>query len=347
MSNLKIYRSNIDFHTESGSVLNGLEIAYNFYGDFRDTERKTIWICHALTANSDPVEWWPGIAGDFFVLDTKRFNIICANILGSCYGSSGPLHHNPDTGKPYYRHFPQLTVRDLVKAHILLADHLAISRIDLLIGGSVGSHQAIEWSVMQPERIKNLAIIAGSAVSSPWLKAFSASQRMAIETDPTYYEDRPDGGVAGMGVARSIALLSYRNGMAYNITQYAENESPFIVSRAESYQRYQAKKLMKRFNAYSYYILTQTLDSMDAGRDRGGLKKALARISAKTLVLGIKSDLLFSVEEQKLMDDLIPNSTLNLIDSDFGHDGFLIEKDALSNALLSVFTFLNSKENGK
>ncbi len=347
MSHLKIYSSTNEFHTESGRVLKGLEIAYHFYGDLQDKERETIWVCHALTANSDPVDWWPGIAGDSFVLDTKRFNIICANILGSCYGSTGPLHLNPDRGKPYYRDFPQLTVRDLVKAHILLADHLAISKVDLLIGGSVGSHQAVEWSVMQPERIGNLAIIAGSAVSSPWLKAFSASQRMAIEADPTFYEDRPEGGLDGMGVARSIALLSYRNGMAYNKTQFLENESPFVVSRAESYQRYQAKKLINRFNAYSYWVLTHTLDSMDAGKDRGGLKKALARISAKTLVLGIQSDLLFSVEEQKLMAELIPKSSLKLIDSDFGHDGFLIEKDALSNALLSVFTFLNSKENGK
>ncbi len=341
MNDTLFFESTTAFKTESGALLPGLCIAYHFFGNPEDRSRKLIWICHALTANANPMEWWPGLTGKGKLFDPEKYNIICANILGSCYGTTGPLDIDPQSNKAWFRRFPILTVRDLVHAHILLADHLQINHIDLLVGGSVGSHQAMEWAIMQAERIRNLAIIGGSAVSSPWLKAFSASQRMAIEADPTFFEDRPDAAMRGLEAARSIALLSYRNATAYNNTQFVENEDPFICSKVESYQRYQGIKLRKRFNVFSYYIMTKCLDAHDVGRGRGGVENALRLIRAKTLVLSIRSDLLFSVDEHIRMANAIVNSHLQIIESDYGHDGFLLETETISKTFRSKFPFLD------
>jgi len=296
-----------------------------------------VWVCHALTANSDVFDWWKGLFGDKDHFNPDEHFIVCANILGSNYGTTSPLGTNPVTGLPYYLAFPQISVRDMVKAHQLLAEHLEIKDIKIIIGGSLGGQQALEWSIMQPERIKNLILIATNARHSPWGVAFNESQRLAITTDRSFYANQPDGGAKGMKAARSIALLSYRGYKTYSVTQQEENDKKTDDFKASSYQNYQGEKLVKRFNAYSYWYLTKVMDSHNVGRGRHGVEKALSLIKAKTLVVGIKSDLLFPIEEQQYLFRHIPKAAFAELDSFYGHDGFLIETELLTNVITSFF----------
>ncbi len=228
--------------------------------------------------------------------------------------------------------FPQFTIRDLVKVHQLLAGHLEIREIALLIGGSLGGQQALEWAIQEPRRIQSLLITATNAYHSPWGIAFNESQRLAILADRTYFSQSANGGSKGLRAARSIALLSYRNYRTYGATQ-KEEEHPTDGFKAASYQRYQGDKLVNRFNAYSYLRLGQAMDSHNVGRGRGGAEKALAAIKAKTLVVGIDSDLLFPIEEQQYLAKHIPGAEYAEIPSLYGHDGFLLETKALTQLI--------------
>lgn len=341
----QIYKHLQKFELESGEFLSGIEIAYTTHGQLNADKSNVIWICHAFTANSDPAEWWPEMVGEGCAFDPDKHFIICANILGSCYGSTGPLSINPDTGKAWYRDFPFITVRDIVKAHQILANALGINKIHTITGGSVGGHQAIEWAIIEPDRFNHLVLIATNARFSPWGIAFSASQRMAIESDPTFFEDRPDGGANGLKTARSIALISYRNAKAYNRTQQESNDEVQKDFRADSYQRYQGKKLEKRFNAYSYYTLSQVLDGHNVARGRKSLENALSQIKAPTLIVAIDSDIMFTLDEQYEMHKYIHNSTLRIIESDFGHDGFLIEYEKLTEHVNEFYRAQNHAKN--
>src|SRR3954463_10486845 len=151
---MNYFNSNIPFQTECGATLPNLTIAYDTYGRLNEEKNNVVWVCHALTSNSAVTEWWPGVVGYDCVIDPAKYFIVCANIIGSCYGSTGPVSINPETGKPYYNQFPMITIRDMVKAHILLREHLGIEDIFLLMAGSMGGYQALEWAVMEEERIK-------------------------------------------------------------------------------------------------------------------------------------------------------------------------------------------------
>jgi len=293
-----------------------------------------IWICHALTANSQAHEWWATLVGKNKTIDTINDFVICANVLGSCYGTTGPLSLDPLTQKPFYHGFPEFTIRDMVQLHIALADELEIEQIDLLIGGSLGGQQALEWSIQEPNRIKSLVLVATNAAHSAWGKAFNESQRMAIEGDPTWLLSNEKAGTNGLEVARSIALLSYRNYVAYHQTENAALERT-----ASSYQRYQGKKLAQRFNAFSYYRLSQAMDTHDVGRHRGGFAQALRSIKARTLVIGIEGDLLFPNAEQEVLARYIPGARLSIIRSEYGHDGFLIEGHTIGQLIKTNLQF--------
>ncbi len=325
----QIYQHGEPFDLERGGSLPGLHIAYHTYGSLNGNADNVIWVCHALTANSDVAEWWPGMVGEGKLMDPERQFIVCANIIGSCYGSTGPLSTNPTTGLPWYRSFPEITVRDLVNAHELLRIHLGINRIHTIIGGSIGGFQALEYSIMYPGLIRNLVFIASSVKISPWATAFNQSQRLAIEADPTYGEDRPYGGSGGLKAARSIALLSYRNEQTYGRTQQEKDESRTGDLRASSYQNYQGDKLVKRFDAYSYHALTRIMDTHNVIRGRGSLGGAVGRIDARVLCVGITSDFLFPVHEQKLLAH-VSQGEYNGMDSSYGHDGFLIETERIT-----------------
>jgi homoserine O-acetyltransferase len=314
---------------EHGGRLSSPAIAYQQWGEPLPDGSNVVWVIHALTANADVFDWWPGLFGpnDFFNPD--QWCIICANNLASCYGSTGPLSNNPETGKPYHATFPDLTIRDLVNAHRLLSNHLGISKIAVVIGGSMGGQQALEWAVQDPDRFEYAILMATNAVHSPWGIAFNESQRMAIEADGSWGTDRDDAGLEGMKAARSMALLSYRHYGAYAKTQSPKaGDDPFLL-RAVSYQRYQGEKLARRFNAYSYHALTKIMDSQDLSRGCGSVEEALASVKATTLVLGIETDLLFPPAEQQRIAKGIPNGQYAGIDSLWGHDGFLLEMDSL------------------
>lgn len=335
---MNFFRYNNEFQLENGSKLPEIQIAYHTYGQLNTKKSNVIWICHAFTANSDALDWWEGLVGKNKLFDIEKYFIVCANILGSCYGSTGPLSINPLTGKSYFRDFPQISTRDMVNAHELLRNELQITKIHTVIGGSVGGHQSIEWAIMKPEVIENLILVATNAKFSPWGIAISESQRLAIEADATYFEDKPDGGQKGLKAARSIALLSYRNSKAYNLTQAENDDTKTNNYRASSYQQYQGEKLVNRFDAYSYFTISKALDSHNVGRNRGGIENALSKITARTLIIGIDSDILFLPEEQELMNRFIKSSELHMIESDFGHDGFLIEYEKIQTIISNFYT---------
>ena len=335
--NIQIFKYTQPFKLESGKKLRELEIGYHTYGRLNKNRDNVVWVCHALTANADVFDWWKGLFGENDYFNPEEYFIVCANILGSPYGTSNPLSINPLTGLPYYLSFPQYTIRDIVKAHQLLADHLEINTINILIGGSLGGQQTMEWAIAEPERIKNLVLIATNARHSPWGIAFNESQRLAIAADRTFYANAPDGGRKGLKAARSIALLSYRNHKTYNITQQEEKDNKTDNFKAASYQNYQGEKLVNRFNAYSYWYLTQVMDSHNVGRGRHGIEKALSLIASRTLVIGIKSDLLFPIEEQQYLFRHIPKAVFAELESFYGHDGFLIETELLTKIITSFF----------
>lgn len=328
----QIFQFKNKFRLEQGDILPSLNLAYHTYGKLNEGADNVIWICHALTANSEAADWWPGMIGPGKVMDPDTRFIVCANMIGSCYGSTGPASTNPETGLPWFREFPELTIRDQVNAFDELRKHLGIQRIHTLIGGSVGASQALEYSIMYPGLIDNLVFIASSVKTSPWAIAFNQSQRLAIEADPSYEEDRPYGGNAGLKAARSIALLSYRNEAVYAHTQGEKNELKTKNQRASSYQNYQGEKLVQRFDAYSYHALTRIMDTHNIVRERGSLGEAAGRIKARVLAVGLSTDQLFPVYEQKLLAHLC-NGSYCEIDSFHGHDGFLIETAKLSSAI--------------
>ncbi len=321
------------FPLEAGGTLPGVEIAYHTYGTLNAERDNVIWVCHALTANSDVEEWWPGMVGPGKLLDTEKYFIVCANILGSCYGSTGPMSVNPETGRPWYRSFPLMTFRDVVEGHELVRRHLGIRKIRMVIGGSIGGQQALEYCIMYPDLIERLAFLASSVQYAPWGIAFNQSMRLAIEADATFFEDRPGGGDKGLRAARSLALLSYRNDTIYNKTQQDEDDDKLTGFRAISYQNYQGDKLVRRFDAYTYYHLLNLSDTHNVGRGRGGKEAALRRVKARVLAIGISSDLLFPTYEQKYLAEHVAHGTYREIDSLYGHDGFLIETEKLTGII--------------
>ncbi|MBF9223694.1 homoserine O-acetyltransferase family protein [Hymenobacter ruricola] len=323
-----------DLLLESGETLAGAHVAYRTWGQLSEDRDNVVWVCHALTANADVLAWWPGLVGPGCYYDPADYFIVCANVLGSCYGSTSPLDADPATGQPRYQHFPLLTIRDLVAAHEALRQDLGLTDIHTLIGGSLGGQQALEWAVQRPDLFDHLVVIATNARHSAWGIAFNEAQRLAIEADPTYAAGQPGGGDDGLRAARAIALLSYRSYPAYAATQTDPDGDQLPQEhRASTYQRYQGDKLVARFDAYSYVALSRSMDSHHLGRGRGGVAAALRRIGARTLVLGITSDVLFPLSEQRELAAHIPGAMYAELDSRYGHDGFLLETAGITHFL--------------
>jgi homoserine O-acetyltransferase/O-succinyltransferase len=334
---VSVFNYNESFTLESGVTLPGYHLAYTTHGKLNATKDNVVWIFHALTANSNPLEWWPGLVGDGKYFDPATYFIVCVNKPGSPYGSISPLSKNPETNQPYHTAFPVFTIRDMVKAYQHLKDHLGINKVFIGLGGSTGGMQLLEWAIEEPALFEHIVPIATSAVLSPWGVAFNASQRMAIEADSTWQDTNRDAGQKGLAAARSIAMLSYRHYNGYAITQ--RRDKTFIpltestTYAADNYQRYQGMKLTNRFNAVCYYRLTQSMDSHDVGRNRNGVEAALQTITAKTLVIGITSDILYPIAEQEYLQKTISGAELLSIQSEYGHDGFLLEYDKIETAL--------------
>jgi homoserine O-acetyltransferase/O-succinyltransferase len=332
--NQEIWNSNQTFELESGQVLPHLRVHYHTYGEYVPGETKVLWVCHALTGSSDVFDWWNDFVSGF---KSKGYFIICANVIGSCYGSIGP-NSTDIPNEIRLNNFPLITPRDMARAHELLRSALQISKIDILVGPSLGGQQALEWAIQFPDRIKELILIATNAQHSPYGIAFNESQRLAILNDPSYGNNNSEGGKKGLEIARSIAMLSYRSYSGFGITQQEESINKLDDFKASSYQRYQGAKLANRFSAYAYVTLSKAMDAHHVGRGRESVEQALNKITARTLVIGIDSDLLFPLTEQKFLRDHIPNAVYTTISSGFGHDGFLVENEKLIHIVEDFIT---------
>ena len=322
-----------DIPLEAGGVLKQAHLVFHTSACHSG---KVIWICHALTANSDPEDWWPEMVGPGKTIDTEKSQVVCVNMLGSAYGSESPARINPATGQPWLLDFPRVTMRDTVSALIEVRKHLGIEKIDLLIGASNGGFHAIEWAITEPERMARCVLLCTAPRISPFLGATVEAQRMALEADPSFREARDiHGGEAGLKCARAQALISYRSFRGYGLTQAEEDPDTLFAGRVASYERYQGEKLVRRqFDAYSYYCLCYGLDSHNVGRGRGGVQAALRRIRAAVTVVAVDTDLIFPPEESREWAAWIPGAEYIEISSNFGHDGFLLETAKLSAILL-------------
>jgi homoserine O-acetyltransferase len=331
---LHYYHPPDTFITESG-VATRLTIAFTTYGSLNANKSNVVWVCHALTANAFAPDWWPGVVGDNCVLNPEAHFIVCANILGSCYGTTVQLENpvagaenaDPEVG-------PLLTIRDMVAAHMLLRAHLGIEKIALLAGGSMGGYQVLEWALMEPAVPQRLLLLATSAAESAWGIAIHEAQRMAIEADATWKETGTNAGSAGLKAARAIGMLTYRNYALFGAQQSDPETNKTDHFRAAGYQRHQGEKLARRFSARNYWGLTKSLDTHNLARHRAAtLEEVLQRIWQPALIIGISSDILCPVPEQQYLAQHMPGATLLEIDSPFGHDGFLVEHAAISKAV--------------
>jgi homoserine O-acetyltransferase/O-succinyltransferase len=325
------------FELESGERLSSFQLKFTTVGSLNEERNNAIWVCHALTGSADFTDWWGGLFSADGPFDPAKYFIVCANILGGCYGSTGPLTNLPESSRPYYHDFPVLTNRDVVRAFDLLRLELKIKKIHAIIGGSLGGQQVLEWAIMQPQVFEHIIPIACNALHSPWGIAFNEAQRLAIEADPTWKESDARAGMEGLKAARAIGMISYRHYDTFQETQSEKSPDKIDDFRAATYQRYQGEKLANRFNAFTYWLLSKMMDSHHVGRNRSGVEEALKCIQARTLVIGIQSDILFPLQEQEFLAQHIPNATLEVITSIYGHDGFLVEFDQLKKIITHYF----------
>lgn len=338
-STLHTFTTNKPLLLESGITIPGYHLAYSTLGSLNDKKSNVIWVFHALTGNSDVAEWWPGLVGEGKIFDPKKYFIICVNMPGSHYGSYGPFDHDPATGEPWYHRFPFFTPRDMVRSFKPLREELGIQKIYVGIGGSMGGQQLLEWAIEESDLFEHIIPIATNAVHSAWGRAFNASQRLCIEHDPSWHTKDPKAGSKGMEIARGIGMISYRHYHTYEKTQIDGEEIEGF--KAESYQRYQGEKLARRFNAFSYHVLSRGMDAHNVGRARGGVENALKLIKARTLSIGVTSDILFPPSEQVFMGRHIAGAQTEIIESLYGHDGFLLEYAQLEEI---ISTFLNEQK---
>ncbi|WP_070137758.1 homoserine O-acetyltransferase family protein [Crocinitomix algicola] len=317
---------------ESGQKIENVRIAYRDTGP--ESGAKVVWVCHALTGDANVFEWWSGLFGCGQLFDPKEYRVISANILGSCYGSTGPQDYDCPN------EFPSITIRDIVRFHKILADELGVERISILIGGSIGGQQALEWACIESDRIEQLILIATNAVHSSFGRGFNEVQRLALKADSTF--GLVNGGKAGLKAARSMAMISYRSYQDFQLRQ-KDVDSELESFKAVTYLNYLGEKFVERFHPNAYFILTKAMDSHNVARDRGGIEEVLGRITCKTLVIGVDTDLLFPIEEQQLIANCIPNAEFGVIKSIHGHDAFLIEYEQL-NFLIHEYLFNGFKK---
>lgn len=327
---------------ESGVTLPDVRIAYEMWGLPNPAKSNAVLVLHALTGDSHVAGpdapgqaspgWWDGLIGPGRAVDTNQYFVVAANVLGGCQGSTGPSSPGPD-GKPWGSRFPALTVRDQVAAEVMFADTLGIDRWAVVLGGSMGGMRAVEWAVTLPERVASLLLLACPAASSAEQIAWAAPQLAAIRADPDFlggdYYGTP-GPVAGLGIARRIAHVTYRSEqeLATRFGRTGQGDGRYAV---ESYLDHQAAKLVNRFDANSYLVLTEAMNSHDVGRGRGGVRAALNRITARTVVAGVDSDRLYPLYQQAELADAIPTAgELRVVHSPYGHDAFLLETEQIS-----------------
>ncbi|RNC84532.1 MAG: homoserine O-acetyltransferase [Balneola sp.] len=342
MSKLNTYILEHTFITESGFSFDNPEIAYQTWGTLNEDKSNVVLVIHALTGNSNLEEWFQGLFWEKSPIDLNKHFVICINIPGSCYGSLGPWSINPKTGKAYKKDFPVFSIRDIARFQQHLLNGLGTQGIELVIGGSMGGMIALEFALMD-DRVNKLCLMVMGKSHSPWAIGISHAQRMALYADPKWNGgdyDKNDPPQAGLAAARAMAMLTYRAPSNYEYKFSRDRNTEKDLFEVESYLEYQGQKLVGRFDALSYDRLTKSMDTHDVSRNRGPFEEVLGSLSVPTLVIGVDSDRLYPVSEQKELVDLIPNSIYREITSGFGHDAFLIEFDQINDFLTS---FLKSE----
>ncbi|MFF5103349.1 homoserine O-acetyltransferase [Streptomyces sp. NPDC000134] len=334
---------------EAGGELPGLRLAFETWGRLAPDRSNAVLVLHALTGDShvagpagpghSTAGWWDGLVGPGLALDTDRWFVAAPNVLGGCQGSTGPSSARAG-GRRWGGDFPFLTQRDQVAAEAGWADALGIDRWALVVGGSMGGMRALEWAVSYPRRTGALLLLATTAAASAEQIAWAAAQLHAIRSDPHWhgghYHDTGRGPHAGLGVARRIAHVTYRSEPELQARfgrspQDAEDPWHGGRYRVESYLDHHAAKLVGRFDAGSYVVLTEAMNSHDIGRGRGGVRAALRRVTAPALVAGVGSDRLYPPAQQAELAAGIPTADRpRLIESPYGHDGFLIETEQVA-----------------
>lgn len=344
---------------ETGEVLAPVEVAFETYGSLNSSGTNAVIICHALTGSAHAADipeqkgnptaisgWWNGAIGKGKAFDPEKHFIISSNILGSCYGTTGPGTINPATGRRYNMSFPQITVRDMVRVQRKLLDYLNVQQVLTISGGSLGGMQVLEWAVMYPDMVKSIIPIATAARHSAWGIGLNEAARLAIMHDPLWnhgdYEEQP---LQGLALARMIAMISYRSQSSFENRfgrkQVEEikkqisgplRQSP-LHYQVEHYLRYQGQKLVDRFDANTYIYLSRVMDLHDISAGRAPLNEILGNIKAKTLCIGISSDILYTADEQVEIANAIPHASYAEIKSIHGHDSFLIEYEQLNHII--------------
>ena len=323
---------------ENGEVLPDITIAYQSWGTLNEAGDNAILINHAMTGWSDVPSWWPQMVGPGLPFDTDKYFILCPNVIGGCQGSTGPSSIAPD-GKRYGSRFPIITIRDMVNAEVAFSDAIGVKKYRLAVGPSLGGMRALEWAIQLPERIGAICTIGSSAVATGDQIGTASIQIRAIKSDPNFnkgdYYEQTSGPNEGMGIARRIAHLTYRTESEMDVRfgrqLQGDETGRFAV---ESYLDHQAKKLAARFDANTYIALTDAMNSHDVGRDRGGVAAALESITVPVVVVSIDTDRLFPPRLQVEISELVPTAEpLISISSDFGHDGFLVESEAVGDAV--------------
>ncbi len=338
---------------DCGEKLSPVTVTYETYGELNDAADNAILVCHALTGSAHAAGflsndtksagWWNSFIGDGKALDTRKYFVVCSNFLGGCYGTTGPVSLSPLTGKPYGVSFPQMTIRDMVRVQKELIDFLGVKQVRTVIGGSLGGMQALEWGVMFPEIVRSIIPIATASAHSPWCIGLNDIARQAIMNDPDwrngdyYSHGQPE---RGLSLARQVAMVSYRSEASFldrfhrdrvksngNGTRTRFDSTNLF--QIESYLRYQGKKLVDRFDANTYIYISRAMDLHDVGYGRGNIEDILSSVNIPALCVGIDSDILYPVHEQKKLASALPRARYREITSPFGHDAFLIEFEQL------------------
>ena len=360
------------FQLEGGGSLKGVTVAYETWGELNEDASNAILVCHALTGDSHaagpsgpghPTEgWWNDLIGPGRAIDTNQYFVVCTNVLGGCQGTTGPASTNPETGQPYGSSFPVVTIRDIVRTQAAVADELGIAQWFSVLGGSMGGMQSLEWGVMFPDRVRSLGALATCAAASAFQIGQSSVQRSTIILDPQwnggdYYDAAPgEGPHFGLAMAREQATLTYKSEELIETAQGRREKdvmdrgfAPWQRFAVEGYLDYQGEKLVRRFDANSYLVINKAMDLHDVGRGRGGIERALARITAPVLTLSITSDALYPSRQQQFLHDAVVASggvcQYELIHSNAGHDGFLTEHQQVGAVLRSFLAKIESSEN--
>jgi homoserine O-acetyltransferase len=322
----------IDFVLESGHILPEAHARYNTFGELNEAKDNLLVVCHALTGNSRLDQWWGDMLGPGKPFDTSKYMVVCANVLGSCYGSTGPMSIDPSTNKVYGNTFPEVSIRDSVRLHMLMTRNgIGATKVTSVIGGSMGGMQALEWAILggTDGYVRSAVSIGCGAAHTAWQIAISETQRQAIYADPKWKDgdvDMNDLPLAGLAVARQIAMVTYRTAKGYD-SKFGREKDGKGQYQARKYLEYQGKKFISRFDPVSYVKITEQMDEHNVGHNRGGIAAALGGIKCPYMVIGMDSDLLYPVSEQEELVAGIPDCEYHVLVTPDGHDGFLLEQD--------------------